>query len=81
VRLARSIQIDGISLNNVPITFVDSPTFAALGLDNEPALVLGMEELRLFRRVAIDFGARKVLFDTRTAFTKTDSTIGADIGL
>ena len=81
VRLARSIQVGGVSLNNIPITFVDSPTFAALGLDREPALVLGMEELRLFRRVAIDFGARKVLFDTRTAFTKSDAIIGADIGL
>ena len=38
-------------------------TIAALGLDKKPALMLGMRELRLFRRVAIDFAARKVFFD------------------
>ena len=37
--------------------------FAALGLDRRPALMLGIRELRLFNRVAIDFSTRKVLFD------------------
>ncbi len=53
----------GSSVSNIPIAFVDSPTFEALGLDDKPAMVLGMSELRLFKRVAIDFKERKVLFD------------------
>ena len=34
-----------------------------IGLDDRPAMVLGMSELKLFKRVAIDFKQRKVLFD------------------
>jgi len=63
VRIARSLVMDRASINNVAVTFADSPTFAAMGLDDEPAMILGMSELRLFRRVAIDFASRRVLFD------------------
>jgi hypothetical protein len=60
---ARSIRIDRLQLNAIPIAYADAPAFAALGLAKRPALVLGIEDLRLFDRVAIDFAARKVLFD------------------
>ena len=62
-RLARMLQLDRAAINNIVITFTDSPTFAALGLNERPAMVLGMRELRLFKRVAIDFESRRVLFD------------------
>jgi hypothetical protein len=42
---------------------VDSPAFKALGIDDKPAMILGMRELKLFRRVAIDFDTRRILFD------------------
>ena len=45
------------------MSFADSPTLRALDLADEPAMILGMSELRLFRRVAIDFRTRRVLFD------------------
>ncbi len=63
VKVGSELQIDRARLNNVPIMFADSPTFHALGLADEPALILGMSELKLFRRVAIDFKTRRVLFD------------------
>lgn len=63
VRIARELEIGRARLSNLPITFSDSPTFQALGLEDEPALLLGMSELRLFNRVAIDFRRREVLFD------------------
>ncbi len=63
VRVARALEIDRARLANLPITFADSPSFHALGLVDEPALLLGMSELRLFNRVAIDFSTREVLFD------------------
>jgi len=63
VKLGAELQIDRARLHNIPIMFAESPTFAALGLDDEPALILGMEQLKLFRRVAIDFKTRRVLFD------------------
>ena len=56
-------QEAGQRARNLAILVEDSPAFEALGLSDEPALVLGMAELRLFRRVAIDFKAQRILFD------------------
>lgn len=63
MRLARSVSIGRARITNVPVAFADSPSFEALGLSDQPAMVLGMNELRLFRRVAIDFKERRILFD------------------
>jgi predicted aspartyl protease len=63
VDFARSLRIKDMELSNLVIMFADSPAFEVLGLDERPALVLGMRELRVFDRVAIDFEARTVLFD------------------
>lgn len=63
MKLTREVRIGKARISNIPLTFVDSPSFKALGLDDKPAMVLGMNELRLFKRVAIDFKQRKVLFD------------------
>src|SRR5690606_4673449 len=63
VKLASDLLIGRARLQNVPIVFADSPTFHSLGLADEPAIMLGMSELKLFRRVAIDFKTRRVLFD------------------
>jgi predicted aspartyl protease len=64
---ARKLTIGGLELSRVPIGFAESPVFAALGLDKRPALVLGMNNLRLLNRVAIDFSSREILFDLPTA--------------
>lgn len=61
--LMRTLSIEGLSLSNVPLTFADTPAFEALGLQDTPALSLGMQHLELFNRVAIDFANRRVLFD------------------
>jgi predicted aspartyl protease len=63
IREGRILQLGGVQLRNFPIVFADSPPFHALGLGDKPALILGMRELRLFQRVAIDFETRRVLFD------------------
>ena len=63
VGLAERLSFGGVHLNNVAIAYADAPPFAVLGLDRKPAILLGMRELRGFRRVAIDFKTRKVLFD------------------
>lgn len=57
------LRIDEFQLNNLPVAFADGPAFAALDLDRKPALILGMRDLRLFDRIAIDFESRTVLFD------------------
>lgn len=63
VRVARELDLGRGSVQNFPILFADSRPFHTLGLADKPALILGMSELKLFRRVAIDFKTRRVLFD------------------
>jgi predicted aspartyl protease len=75
VRLARTLEIDRMSLNQIPILFADAPPFAALGMADKPALILGMRELSLFQRVAIDFATRRVLFDLPPEETFSTGTI------
>ncbi|GMN03818.1 aspartyl protease family protein [Erythrobacter sp. MTPC3] len=59
----RSLTIEGLTLTNMPLTFADAPAFEALGLKDTPVLSLGMQHLKLFDRVAIDFSNQRILFD------------------
>jgi len=59
----RSLTIQNISLRDVPITYADAPAFEALGLQDKPVLSLGMQHLKMFDRVAIDFSKQRILFD------------------
>jgi predicted aspartyl protease len=63
ISTVRALNIGGMALTNVPLTFADSPAFEALGLHDQPVIALGMQHLKLFDRVAIDFANRRVLFD------------------
>lgn len=58
----REIRIGGATLRNMPIAFADPQIFHRLGLDRKPALLLGMDALRMFDRVSIDFANRDVRF-------------------
>lgn len=80
VRIGNRLSIGEMDLTNIPILFADTPPFSALGFADQPALVLGMNELKLFRRVAIDFDKRQVLFDLPRGIRRQDATIGAIIG-
>jgi len=63
IAVVRTLSIEGLSLTDVPLTFADAPAFAALGLNDEPVLSLGMQHLALFDRVAIDFARKRIAFD------------------
>jgi len=63
IAMSRELLIGPLKLQNVSIAYTDAPPFAALGLAGRPAILLGMSELRAFKRVAIDFSERKILFD------------------
>ena len=75
----RKLSLGSARMENVPVGFNESPIFAALGLSRRPALVLGISNLRVFDRVAIDFAERRILFDvprdtpTRTVTTRIDA--------
>lgn len=59
-RVIDSLDIAGISFHNLPIAFADAVPFDRFGLSDTPALMLGMDSLRLFRRVQIDFANREI---------------------
>jgi predicted aspartyl protease len=61
--VAREMKIQGLTLTNMPITFADAPAFEALGLKDRPVISLGMQHLKVFDRVAIDFAKQRILFD------------------
>lgn len=63
LRIGRRAGTGELRLEGLSMIYSDAPAFAALGLADKPAMVLGIEDLRLFDRVAIDFAARTVLFD------------------
>lgn len=65
---ARELAVGDVKIRNLVIAYADSPAFDVLGLTRRPALMLGMRELKLFKRVAIDFSTRKVMFDLPTEF-------------
>ena len=64
IGLGRRLELGGVTFTNVKLAYADSPAFPALALEHWPAVLLGMAQLRLFERVAIDFSSRKVMFDT-----------------
>ncbi|WP_373491112.1 retroviral-like aspartic protease family protein [Parasphingorhabdus sp.] len=60
--IAEELLIGRARFGIIPIAFADIAPFRALGLDRKPALFLGMDALRTFDRVAIDFANRKIYF-------------------
>lgn len=61
--MASTIEVEGLQIHNTPLAFADSPAFHRLDMVKRPAILLGMAQMRMFRRVAIDFATRRVLFD------------------
>jgi predicted aspartyl protease len=57
------LSIGSVDISRLMVAYVDSPVFSVLDLESRPAMLLGIRELRLFKRIAVDFGARKVYFD------------------
>jgi predicted aspartyl protease len=73
LQLARvgELRLGSITLRDVPVAFADLPPFEVFGLSKEPALLLGTDLLETFRRVSLDFRARKVRFQLKRCATST----------
>ena len=56
----KELEIGGITLRDLAVVFTDAHTFKQLRLDQRPALLLGMNAMRAFRKVSIDFANRKI---------------------
>lgn len=58
-------RVGPILMRDVDIAFADVPPFAAFGLNDHPAMFLGTDLMANFRRVSLDFRARKVRFQLK----------------
>lgn len=56
------LRIGGIQLGNAAVAFADVHPFKLFDLHKKPSMLLGVESLRAFQRVSIDFVTRKVSF-------------------
>jgi predicted aspartyl protease len=54
-----AMKIGGIGLTNLAVVFTDAETFKQLRLENRPAMLLGMNAIRAFKKVSIDFANKK----------------------
>lgn len=54
------VKLGSITFQNLPVAFADAAPFRKLGLHDKPAILLGMDALKQFRRVDIDFANREV---------------------
>ena len=85
------LQLGPVTLRNVPMAFADVPPFALFGLSKQPALLLGTDMLENFRRISLDFKARKVRFQLKkcgstgivlsTSLTRTFSRLSSTGGI
>ncbi len=65
VAVLPELRIGGIIMQNVAVAFTDAPPFDLFGLDKQPALLLGTDLLKNFKRLSLDFRNRKVRFTLR----------------
>ncbi|MES2289693.1 MAG: retroviral-like aspartic protease family protein [Pseudomonadota bacterium] len=65
VARVRELRLGPVVLADVPIAFADVPPFTVFALKDQPALLLGTDLMDAFRRVSLDFRARKVRFQLR----------------
>jgi len=64
------LKLGKITISDVPMAFADVPPFKLFGLSEEPAILLGTDLLESFRRISLDFKARKVRFQLRRCQTQ-----------
>jgi len=58
-------HIGDFTIRNMPLTFAELHTFARFGLQDKPAMLLGMDVLSLCQRVSVDFKRREATFTLR----------------
>ena len=62
VSVLNRLDVDAVHLDKLPVAFADAHIFKKLNLHKKPALLLGMNAMRAFDKISIDFAARKVRF-------------------
>jgi hypothetical protein len=57
-----SMRVGGVRMGNAAVAFVDAHPFKRFGMLKKPSMLMGMDGLRSFGRVSIDFANRRVKF-------------------
>jgi predicted aspartyl protease len=63
VAMVKKIQLPGLTFDDCPLVIANFQVFKAWGLTHSPALLLGMNVLRQFSRVSVDYGLKELRFD------------------
>jgi hypothetical protein len=61
--MVNKIRFSGLTFNGCPLVIADFLVFDVWGLRHRPALLIGMNLLRQFARVSIDYGLKELRFD------------------
>lgn len=56
------MRVSNVAFDTLPVAFAEAEPFKRFGLTRRPAIMLGMDAMRSFRRVEIDFPNRQVRF-------------------
>lgn len=54
------LEMGGVTMKGLVIVFTDAPIFRKLSLEKRPAVLLGMNGLRGFDKISIDFASKKL---------------------
>ena len=81
VGIVPTLRLGGLSVRFLPVIFADLHTFHVWEMADQPALLIGVDLLRQFESVDLDFGRSEVLFRLPGYATVTGSRIpgGADL--
>jgi predicted aspartyl protease len=63
VAMVSKIRFSGLTFTDCPLVIADFLVFDVWGLRQRPALLIGMNLLRQFARVSIDYGLKELRFD------------------
>jgi predicted aspartyl protease len=58
----KKLELGDVKIEDLPVAFADAHIFNQLDLKYQPALLLGMNAMRAFDRISIDFQSKKVRF-------------------
>ena len=58
----KKLELGDVRIEDLAVAFADAHIFKQLDLKNKPALLLGMNAMRAFDRISIDFQSKKVRF-------------------
>ena len=63
VAIVKQIRMPGLAFDECPLVIANFQVFKAWGLNHSPALLIGMNLLRQFSMVSIDYGLKELRFD------------------